>query len=162
VSRQFQGLWCFVGWTVSSNLSHQNETLIPEIMKTLATILMTLSFSIAFAQSNSFSDNTINEASFEVEENQFLLSWETFKEVNTSYFLIEASTDGTEFNTIASRAAKGYSQTPSNYEFELPDTLSDSGIIKITLVNMEGKRVSAVLESFGYTSTPQIANNLTR
>ena len=77
MSRQFQGLWCFVGWAVSSNLSYQNEIQIPEIMKTLATIIMTLSFSIAFAQSDAFSYNTINDASFEIDDNEMLLSWET-------------------------------------------------------------------------------------
>ncbi len=58
------------------------------------------------------------------QENAILLAWQTAGEVNASHFEIERSTDGKNFETIGSVAARGESNGPKSYFFT---DLIDSG-----------------------------------
>ncbi|MDJ0363843.1 right-handed parallel beta-helix repeat-containing protein [Hymenobacter sp. H14-R3] len=57
-----------------------------------------------------------------VQNRDALLSWTTASEVNSAYFEVERSLDGTNYTKIGQQAAKGNSATTSNYTF------TDAGI----------------------------------
>jgi len=52
-----------------------------------------------------------------VSGNKVLCDWETASEINNDYFIIERSTDGTNFNSIGTVKGAGNSTTVRNYQF---------------------------------------------
>ena len=76
-------------------------------------------------------------------ENKTTLNWSMRYETNSNYFEIGHSYDGEEFNTIGIVPAMGTSNFEQSYEFESHDVLHQSGYFRVTLVDMNGSKLSS-------------------
>jgi hypothetical protein len=75
-----------------------------------------------------------------LENNQVELSWKTSKEVNSSYFTIEKSTNGINFEEAGTVSAKGNSKILNHYSFTDENHLTSSGTIyyRLRIVDLDG------------------------
>jgi hypothetical protein len=76
------------------------------------------------------------------DEGESLITWTTNKEVNTSYFLVEISTDSIHFTTVKTLPAAGNSLFGITYEHAEIST-NPEAYYRITLVDMNGARTSS-------------------
>ena len=70
--------------------------------------------------------------------NQNTLSWVTATEVNTKSFVVEYSTNGTNFQAIATLAAKGNSNAQNSYSY-VHSTIAPVSYYRIKLTDFDGK-----------------------
>jgi len=114
-------------------------------MKTLAlTLIISLSsFTFTFAQNNSTPINSIS-LEVEMEDGVSILNWESNKEVNTSYYLIEKSIDGKNFKTIATQKAGSSTYQTTNYTYEDVEDNAQVANYRIKLILMDGSSLSAM------------------
>jgi hypothetical protein len=128
-------------------------------MKTLAlTILLAINtFQFTYAQ-NDLEKNQIELSSI-YEDGVTTLNWVSSQEVNTSYYLIEKSTNGIDYHILASIKAGSSTYSKSTYSFE--DAEGNNGIAqyKVTLVLMDGNAISTLLES---PSDVNVANSIAK
>jgi hypothetical protein len=112
-------------------------------MKTLisTTALIILFTCNALAQNTSAKCNQIS-VSTEQEDGSTYVTWESYKEVNSSYFLLEKSENGGEFKTIHSQLASGSTHSKKSYTYE--DTSSNGGMAeyRVVTVFMDGGRMA--------------------
>lgn len=66
------------------------------------------------------------------------ITWSTASEQNSSHFLVERSSDGTNFSSIATVVAAGNSSTVKNYSSLDSDPLSGLSYYRITQVDFNG------------------------
>lgn len=104
------------------------------LIKTIA-VLTVLAFNTLNAQTNNIPVSITNE------DGNTSLQWNTQKEVNSSYFVVESSDNNQTFTTVAKIKAAGYALNGKAYELE---GLSSNLYYRITLVNMEGQRISSL------------------
>jgi hypothetical protein len=85
------------------------------------------------------------------EEQSALLQWTTLQEENTDQFIIERSSDGTNYTVIGTVAASGSSSTTKKYQFT--DEVLPDGIIyyRLKMTDKDGK--------FVYSPVRRINNN---
>ena len=81
------------------------------------------------------------------EEGTVKLEWNTATETNTSYFLIESSETGQNFQIVGRVKAEGYSLKNTPYAFEVP-AQNGAMYYRITLVGMDGQRTSSEMAAF--------------
>lgn len=108
-------------------------------MKTLITTLVlviALVCSIT-TKAQSAKANTLS-VTVENEEGETLLKWNTSREINTSYFIVEKSTDGINYAQIATVKASGNSVFPHSYEFADINKTKVPSTFRIALVTMDG------------------------
>ena len=67
------------------------------------------------------------------------LSWTTAQEVNSNYFSVQRSTDGTNFLEIGEVKAKGFSSIAANYAFTDPSILNGVAYYRLKIVDLDGK-----------------------
>jgi hypothetical protein len=67
------------------------------------------------------------------------LSWTTAQEENSSYFSVQRSFDGSNFQEIGEVKAKGFSSIPSNYAFTDPSILNGKAYYRLKIVDLDGK-----------------------
>ena len=106
-------------------------------MKTVINLLSLMIFLVVGtinAQSN-LQLNVVND------NDEISIEWTTASETNSSYFLIEASTDGKTFSPAARVKAAGYSLTRTNYNY-VPD--GKALYYRVSLVNMEGSLTDTI------------------
>ena len=116
-------------------------------MKTLTTALSffiaLLSFSIASAQSICTKANQV-AIDITYEDGQTVLNWHTAKETNSSYFLIEKSTDSTHFTAVKMVQAAGNSNFTRHYTYtEVADVVAKV-FYRVTLVTMNGEQIASL------------------
>ncbi|HRO47082.1 T9SS type A sorting domain-containing protein [Agriterribacter sp.] len=68
-----------------------------------------------------------------------LLEWQTGMEQNNSHFVVERSTNGSEFTAIGRVSAVGNSNTTNTYKFTDEATASGVNYYRITQVDFDGK-----------------------
>lgn len=111
------------------------------VITTLVLVIALVSSTTTKAQSVKI--NQIN-ASIEKEESETMLKWSTSREVNTSYFIVEKSTDGINYTQIATVKASGNSVFPHNYQFaDINKTIVPS-TFRIVLVTMDGGQIASL------------------
>lgn len=66
------------------------------------------------------------------------LSWSSTQELNSSYFEIEKSTDGSHFNPIAQMQAKGNSDVRTDYRFDDIQAAAGTNYYRLKLVDKDG------------------------
>lgn len=100
-----------------------------------------LFFILGNAAAQSFEANQI-ALSFDTLDGEKQLVWETPREVNTSYFIVYKSEDGTAYEQIGRIQAKGSCAHASQYKFtDLEASIQAS--YKVVLVTMEGLTTSS-------------------
>jgi len=67
------------------------------------------------------------------------LSWQTASEVNSSYFEIQRSLDGVNFETIGSIDAAGFSNLVLNYDFRDENAFSGQNYYRLKEVDTDGR-----------------------
>ena len=67
------------------------------------------------------------------------LSWTTSLEVNSDYFSVQRSTDGSNWQQLGTVKAKGFSSVSSNYSFTDPTPLNGTGYYRLKIVDQDGK-----------------------
>lgn len=85
-----------------------------------------------------------------------LVTWESTKEVNTSYYVVEKSMNDSTFERIASVPAAGSSSLKKSYSYEDLDTINTAATYRITLVCMDGTQyttTSATVEPMNIALT---------
>ncbi len=101
-----------------------------------------------------------NQPSLELvkEEGEQVLKWSLTKEVNSSYFIVEQSQNGEDFQPLATIKAKGHSTLATHYSLDLEDwdTLTKK-VYRVTLVTMDGLRAVATARSVDMPETQFIA-----
>ena len=78
-------------------------------------------------------DFTVNATS-----NTATISWTTQQEANSAYFAIERSTNGANWEQIATVEAKGNSSTVSNYNYQDNASLNGVSYYRLKMVDMDG------------------------
>ena len=117
-------------------------------MKTLkSTFALLAAFVVTFnavAQSNI--TPRANNVSVEiiVEEGNVQILWNTNKEVNSSYFLIEKSTDSIHFTAVKMVKAAGKSDFARHYEYSETADVVTNVFYRVTLVTMNGEQIASV------------------
>ena len=101
-------------------------------MKTTITLLLILITSLVSSAQSTFQIVSSRE------DDELLLKWNTLKEVNSSYFLIESSDDGIHFQVAGRVEATGYAMKKTDYEY-MPQT--KALYFRITLVGMSGEQI---------------------
>lgn len=71
--------------------------------------------------------------------NDVQLKWKTVSEANSDKFIIERSTDGTNYTQIGVKQAAGYSTTESNYSYTDPNMTDNARYYRVKLVDFDGK-----------------------
>lgn len=110
-------------------------------MKTLTIAMLLTIHTISFAQINSNTSNQIVLSS-EKEDGITILNWESNKEVNSSYYLIEKSINGENFETIATQKAGSSTYQNTAYYYEDVEESNASTQYRITLILMDGTAIS--------------------
>ena len=67
------------------------------------------------------------------------LSWTTSLEVNSDYFSVQRSADGSNWQQLGTVKAKGFSSVSSNYSFTDPTPLNGTGYYRLKIVDQDGK-----------------------
>lgn len=117
-------------------------------MKTLkSTLALLAAFAVTFnavAQSNI--TPRANNVSVEItlEDGHVQILWNTNKEVNSSYFLIEKSTDSIHFTAVKMVKAAGKSDFVRHYEYSETADVVANVFYRVTLVTMNGEQVASV------------------
>ncbi len=68
-----------------------------------------------------------------------LLTWSTAQETNSDHFEIQRSTNGTDFKTIGTVKAKGFSSVTTNYSYTDTDPLNSVNYYRLKMVDLDGK-----------------------
>lgn len=131
-------------------------------MKSLALFILGITFSIQLSAQGSTNLNS-NQPNVEVEliDGEQIISWKLQKEINTSFFIVEKSLNGRDFVQVSTVKAKGHSTFPTEYSLETSiDDSIQKPIYRVTLVQMDGVRISADSNSSSNQSHETIAENL--
>jgi uncharacterized lipoprotein YddW (UPF0748 family) len=93
------------------------------------------------------------ELQVQLSGNTSIVNWKTLSEINTKVFEIERSTDGRNFNYVATVAAAGNSHTARNYS--LQDLLPAAGTYyyRIKAIDQDGKNSYSEIKSVVYQNT---------
>ncbi len=106
----------------------------------LTTVAMNLSTP---AQTNSLKANEVHiEMSYE--DGLVNIEWSTQKEVNSSYFLVEKSTDSSHYSAVKMVSAAGNSGFARKYQFTDTEIPVDKVYYRVTLFTMNGQRTASV------------------
>ena len=73
--------------------------------------------------------------------NTVLVSWATEQEVNSSYFAVQRSSNGSDWTTIGTVAAKGNSATVSAYSYTDKSALNGIDYYRLQMVDLDGSYV---------------------
>jgi hypothetical protein len=104
--------------------------------------------SIANAQLSAHQDTKIGEEhranmprlSLLVDDGVNTLLWSTSREINSRYFNVQRSDDGTNFKSISRRDGAGSSEFTSNYSYEdVENGIAPLPYYRIELVDMNGR-----------------------
>ncbi|MBX7204000.1 MAG: hypothetical protein K1X81_01120 [Bacteroidia bacterium] len=130
-------------------------------MKTVTTTLsLLIALFISFSSSAQTTGSKTNQVAVEIthEDGQVVLNWNTVKEINSSYFLVEKSTDGIHFTQVKMITAAGNSNFARNYTFTDPDTNNGNVFYRVMLVTMNGQQiVSASVPALNTSLTNNLA-----
>lgn len=91
-----------------------------------ATTLATLPVKLTYFNANEIAANTVK------------LSWQTAQEVNSNYFALERSIDGTVFNALATVEAKVNSGVAQNYEYLDVKPVQGKNYYRLKMVDKDG------------------------
>ncbi|MGC4102949.1 T9SS type A sorting domain-containing protein [Ferruginibacter sp.] len=97
---------------------------------------------------------TLERFSATKENDQVQLTWRTLTEQNVSRFIIEYSTDGINFNAIATVAATGNSSIPVNYTWIHSSPVAGNNYYRLKMVDIDDRFVYstvAVIKMSGST-----------
>lgn len=125
-------------------------------MKTLTTTLsLLIALFCSFPVIAQSTGSKTNQVTVEVthEDGEVVLNWNTVKEINSSYFLVEKSTDGIHFTQIKMIPAAGNSNFARNYTFTDSEANTGNVLYRVMLVTMNGQQMASASVSSANPST---------
>lgn len=116
---------------------------------TLTNFSLTGSASNYVAQSNTLAVLALQWVSFTASEknNSVLLQWSTEQEANTSYFAVEHSIDGNQWNNIGQVKAAGSSSAVRHYSYLHTQPETGMNYYRIVETDLDGKTSYSVIKS---------------
>ena len=113
----------------------------------------------AFELSNSLAVSQV-QLSANLKDNQVELNWSSSLEVNTNYFVIQRSTDGTNFDSIQTMSSAGMSKTTQSYQAFDKTPLPNTSYYRIVLVNQDhSQNLSNIVSVENNSSLSNINSN---
>ena len=88
--------------------------------------------------------------------NHALLKWSTAQEQNTKEFIIQHSSNGSNWNSIATVAAAGNSSFVSNYNYVHTAPSADANYYRILQTDIDDKKSYSDIRSINFTSNSSI------
>jgi hypothetical protein len=88
--------------------------------------------------------------------NKVVLHWKTSAEINTSHFIVERSSDATNFSSILTITARGNSQNEVSYSGEDNNPLQDKSFYRLKMVDNDGKFEYAAVRVVIFSSNPVV------
>jgi hypothetical protein len=88
-----------------------------------------------------------SEFSVKKQECAAVLNWTTDMELNNDHFVVERSTDGSNFTVIAEVAAAGNSNTRQEYAYSDDQPANGVNYYRVVQVDVDGKRSSTAIRS---------------
>lgn len=116
--------------------------------------------SFYFASSNIILPLNLLTFKGSLQNNAALLEWETTNEVNTSYFIIERSTDGHSFLPIGTTPARG-NNNKNDYSFTDNEVMHQSSLLLYYRLKMVDNDGAYTYSSVVTISLPSITGNVT-
>jgi hypothetical protein len=108
---------------------------------------LTITFALLISLTiSTFGQSTSNQLEVQttIEDGITVVTWETSKEVNTSYFLVEKSINDTSYFRVASLPAAGSSNYNETYSYEDLDVYNQNVSYRITMVCMDGTQYTGL------------------
>jgi len=90
-----------------------------------------------------------------IQNSNTLLSWETASEINNDYFIIERSSDGKKFETIATVAGAGNSKIAKRYQYSDQSQISGLQYYRLSQVDFDGQKTQFDILSI-YTESAKL------
>jgi len=81
-----------------------------------------------------------------------ILNWSTLNEKNNNYFIVEASTDGSNFVELGTVKGSGTSNSLSSYSYTYANAPSNESYYRLVQVDMDGKQTNSNIVSFESTN----------
>lgn len=131
-------------------------------MKTVTSTLAIFAFLVITLSASA--QNTIsktNEVRVEMsyEDGLMNIEWNTQKEVNSSYFLIERSSDNVHFTAVKMVSASGNSTFTRHYQYTETEVSFGKVYYRVTLVTMNGQQIASAPVM---TNTLSLANMVSK
>lgn len=79
--------------------------------------------------------------------NKINLQWTTASEINSDYFIVERSTDGIHFNSLATIHAAGSSQSEIGYSYDDANPVSGKSFYRLKMVDIDGHSEYSAIRS---------------
>jgi len=86
-------------------------------------------------------------------KNEVLIQWTTTEEVNASHYEIERSNDGSNWNTIATVAAKGSAASINQYRYADVNSASVTVYYRVKQVDVDGRSMFTAVKSVAKDKT---------
>lgn len=93
-----------------------------------------------------------------IEDGHVQILWNTNKEVNSSYFIIEKSTDSIHFTAVKMVKAAGKSDFARHYEYSETADVVAKAFYRVTLVTMNGEQIASTPAPVGNDNIGNIAS----
>lgn len=120
----------------------------------------------SFHITNALPLNLLNFSGSLNNEKEVSLNWQTAQEINTSQFVVERSTNGTDFSAIGKVNAAGNSSVGKTYSFVDNKPLTGSNFYRLKMVDVDGKFTYSKIVALNnddksvFTLYPNPANDL--
>ncbi|MBX7204003.1 MAG: hypothetical protein K1X81_01135 [Bacteroidia bacterium] len=124
---------------------------------TLLLLSLLITFT-AFAQTTSLRANEIH-MEIMLEDGQVTILWNTMKEVNTSYFVIEKSEDSLHYTALKMVSAAGNSVFARHYQITETEPAAGKVYYRVRLVTMNGQQIASAPV---ITNTGSMANMVSK
>ncbi len=82
-----------------------------------------------------------------VNNNKVALDWSTQQEINSAYFDIQRSSNGSTWDKIGTVAAKGYASNVSHYSYTDNSALAGVGYYRLKMVGSDGKQAYSEIKT---------------
>ncbi|HWK06561.1 MAG TPA: T9SS type A sorting domain-containing protein [Puia sp.] len=85
-----------------------------------------------------------------------LLEWNTAQETGSARFEIQRGTDGLQFTTIGTVAAKGNSLVPSQYNFTDKNPVAGINYYRLKMIDLDGNSTYSAIKSIDFGTNAQV------
>jgi hypothetical protein len=104
-----------------------------------ATTSLNATFGVIFQASTTLPVELVQFLATKNDDGSVKISWATSQEENSNYYDIERSSDQSQWSSIGTVKAKGYSSTTTNYFLNDKSPISGTGYYRLKMVDLDGK-----------------------
>ncbi len=99
----------------------------------------TMTFGIIFTQSTTLPVQLVQFLATRNDDGSVKISWATSQEENSNYYDVERSSDQSQWTSIGTVKAKGFSSTTTNYFLNDKSPIDGTGYYRLKMVDLDGK-----------------------